>query len=106
MEYFGGEAMNLNKIFRGAQGNITFSQNLQGQAHTLWGVNSWGGRVLNKYLYGEGPPRGSTPLPFNIPFFHEKGTDFYVSSIDKRYLFHIPCLELCNPLNCCKCNVF
>ena len=42
MEYFGGEAMNLNKIFRGAQGNITFSQNLQGQAHTLWGVNSWG----------------------------------------------------------------
>ena len=31
MEYFGGEAMNLNKIFRGAQGNITFSQFFRGK---------------------------------------------------------------------------
>ena len=25
--------------------------------------------VLNKFLYGEAPPRGPTPLPFYIPFF-------------------------------------
>ena len=72
MEYFGGEAMNLNKIFRGAQGNITFSQNLQGQAHTLWGVNSWrGGYSINIYT-GKVHPEVQPPYPLIYHFFTKK----------------------------------
>ena len=46
----------------------------------------------------------SNPLPFNIPVFVKN--PFRIPSIDKWYPFHIPCLELCIPFNCCKCTVF
>ena len=35
--------------------------------------------------------------------FQEKGTPFVYLL---WYPFHIPCLELCIPFNCCKCTVF
>ena len=54
--------------------------------------------VLNKFLYGEAPPRGPTPYPFK-----RKRYPFRIPSIDKWYPFHIRCLELCIPFNCCKC---
>ena len=72
MEYFGGEAMNLNKIFRGAQGNITFSLNLQGQAHTLWGVNSWGGGYSINIYTGKVHPEVQPPYPLIYHFFTKK----------------------------------
>ena len=40
------------------------------------------------------------PLTLLYTIFHEKGTPFV------WYPFHIPCLELCIPFNCCKCTVF
>ena len=61
--------------------------------------------VLNKVLYGEGPPRGPTPYPF---VYHSgpKRYPFRIPSIDKWYPFYLPSLELCIPFNCCKSNVF
>ena len=41
-----------------------------------------------------------------LPNFSRKRYPFRISSIDKWYLFHIPCLELCIPFNCRKCTVF
>ena len=35
-----------------------------------------GGGALNKFLYGEAPPRGPDPLPFYMPFLTKKGTPF------------------------------
>ena len=61
--------------------------------------------VLNKFLRGEAPPRGSTPNPF-VYHFSQKRYPFRIPSIDKWYPFHIPCLELCIPFDCCKCNDF
>ena len=49
--------------------------------------------VLNKFLYGEAPPRGPTPYPF-IYHFSGKRYPFRIPSIDKWYSFHTPCLEL------------
>ena len=67
-----------------------------------------GGGLLNKFLYGEAPPRGPTRYPF-IYYFSRKRYSFRITipSIDKWYPFHIPHLELCIPLsfNCCKCIV-
>ena len=60
------------------------------------------GGVLNKFLYGEAPPRGPTRYPF-IYYFSRKRYSFRIPSIDKWYPFHIPRLELCIPFNCCKC---
>ena len=61
--------------------------------------------VLNKCLYGEAPSRGPTPYPL-IYYFSLKRYPFRISSVDKLYPFHIPCLALCIPFNCCKCTVF
>ena len=47
---------------------------------------------------------GLTPYPFTY-HFSQKRYPFHVS-IDKWYPFHIPCLELCSPFNCCKCTLF
>ena len=63
------------------------------------------GRVLNKCLCGETPPRGPTPYPF-ICHFSQKRHPFCLPSIDKWSPFHIPCLELCIPFHCCKSTVF
>ena len=41
-----------------------------------------------------------------LPNFSRKRYPFRIPSIDKWYLFHIPCLELCIPFNCRKCTVF
>ena len=70
-------------------------------------LSSRGGgvRVLNKCLYREAPPRSPTPHTF-IYHFSRKRYPFRIPSIDKWSPFHIPCLELCTPLNCCKCTVF
>ena len=66
-----------------------------------------GGEGFNKCLYGEAPPQGPIPYPF-INHFSRKRYPFRIPrpSIDKWYPFHIPCLELCIPFNCCKCTVF
>ena len=61
--------------------------------------------VLDKCLYREAPPRGPTPYPV-YTIFSRKRYPFCIPSIDQWYSFHIPCLELCIPFNCCKCNVF
>ena len=42
----------------------------------------------------------------SVPDFSRKSYPFRIPSIDKWYLFHIPCLELCIPFNCRKCTVF
>ena len=64
-----------------------------------------GGGVLNKCLHGEAPPRSPTPYPF-IYHFSRKRYHLRIPSIDKWCPFHIPCLELCIPLNCSKCTGF
>ena len=64
-----------------------------------------GGGVLNKCLYREAPPRGPTPYRF-IYHFSRKRYPNRIPSIDEWYPFHIPCLELCIPFNCCKWTVF
>ena len=50
--------------------------------------------VLNKFLCGEALPEVQ-PLPFYIPFFHEKRYPFHITSVDKWYRFYILSLELC-----------
>ena len=57
------------------------------------------GGILNKFLYGEAPPRGPIPYPF-IYHFSRKRSPFRIPSIDKWSPFHIPRLELCIPFNC------
>ena len=52
--------------------------------------------VISKCLYGEAPS----------PIFSRKRYPFRIPSIDKWFLFHIPCLELRIPFNCCKCTVY
>ena len=65
------------------------------------------------FLYREAPPQGPTPYPFIYQepitwytMFDRKGTPSY-SFCWQLYPFHMPiCLELCIPLNSCKCTVF
>ena len=78
-------------------------RNMKG-SETLTDTSGRGGGVLNKFLYGKAPPQGPTPYPF-IYHFLRKRYPFRTRSIDKWYFFHIPLLELCIPLNCCKCIV-
>ena len=47
---------------------------------------------------------GATPYPF-IYHLSRKRSPFRLPFIDKWYSFHIPCLELCVPFNCCKCTI-
>ena len=54
-----------------------------------------GGKVLKKVLYGEAPPRGPSPYLLIIYHFWQKMYPFRILSIDLRYPFHIPSLELC-----------
>ena len=64
------------------------------------------GVTQQMFIRGGSAPRSN---PFNTllyTIFHEKGTSFVIPSIDRWYPFHIPCLELCIPFNCCKCIVF
>ena len=43
------------------------------------------------------------PLTLLYTIFHEKRYPFHIPSIsDKWCPFHIPCLELCIPVDCCK----
>ena len=56
------------------------------------------------FIRGGSAPR-SNILPFYIPFFTKK-VPLSHPAIDKWYPFHIHCLELCIPFNCCKCTVF
>ena len=48
------------------------------------------------------------PLTLLYTNFDGKGTPFgfCIPPFEKWYLSHIPSLELCNPFDCCKCNVF
>ena len=45
------------------------------------------GRLLNKALFGESPPRG--PIPYPMYTIFDKRYPFRVSSIEKLYPFHI-----------------
>ena len=47
---------------------------------------------------------GATPYPF-MYHLSRKRSPFRIPFIDKWYSFHIPCLELCVPFNCCKCTI-
>ena len=40
--------------------------------------------VLNKFLYGEAPPRGPTPYPVLHTIFHEKGGPFVYLLLTNR----------------------
>ena len=51
-------------------------------------------RGTQQKLYGKALLWRPTPYPFIYHFSR------------KRYPFHIPCLQLCIPFNCCKCIVF
>ena len=59
-------------------------------------VHPGGGKVLNKYLYGEASLRGPNPYPF-IRHFSRKRYPFCIPSIENWLPFHIPCLKLCIP---------
>ena len=63
------------------------------------------GGVVNKCLYGEALPSGSThySLIYNLS---RKRYPFRIPSIEEWYPFHIPCIELCIPFSCCKCINF
>ena len=54
-----------------------------------------GGKVLKKVLFGEAPPQGPTPYLLITYHFSQKMCPFRILSIDLRYPFHIPSLELC-----------
>ena len=54
---------------------------------------------------GEGTQQRSSAPPF-IYHFSRKRYPFRIPTIDKWYSFHIPCLELCIPLNYRKCTAF
>ena len=61
--------------------------------------------VLNKVLRrGRSAPR-SNPLPFYIPFYDRKGPPSYTFCW-QWYPSYMPSLEICIPLNCCKCTAF
>ena len=55
-------------------------------------------RVFNENLYREAPPKGTAPEPFICLKYH-------ILYLDKWSPFHIPSLELCIHLNCCKWTV-
>ena len=50
----------------------------------------------------EGSTPRSNPLPFKYHYFLRKRYAFYW----QYYFFHMPSMELCIPLNCCKCPLF
>ena len=52
------------------------------------------GKIL-KNLYGKAPPRGLTPYLLILHHFWQKISSFRILTIDLRYPFHIPSLELC-----------
>ena len=54
-----------------------------------------GGKVLKKVLFGEAPPQGPTPYLLKTYHFWQKMCPFRILSIDLRYPFYIPSLELC-----------
>ena len=57
-------------------------------------INPGGGRgALNEFLYGEA-------------FLTKTGTTLVYLLSTKGIPFHIPCLELCIPFNCCTYSVF
>ena len=63
------------------------------------------GDTQQMFVRGGSAPR-SNPLPFYQYHFLRKRYPFRITSIDQWYPFHIPCIELCIPFNCCKCTVF
>ena len=73
------------------------------------GGEGLGGRHSTNFYTRTGSAPSSNPLqlPFYVPFFTRKvplSCTFYWQIL--WYPFHIPCLELCIPFNCCKCTVF
>ena len=54
-----------------------------------------GGRYSKKVLYEKAPPQGPTPYLLIIYHVWQKMYPFRILSIDLRYPFHIPSLELC-----------
>ena len=77
-------------------------------------VNGIGSHALGRLSFGagggvgggaEGTQQRSSAPPF-IYHFSRKRYPFRIPSTDKWYSFHIPCLELCIPLNYRKCTAF
>ena len=69
------------------------------------GAGGAGGGVTQQTFIRGGSALRSSPLSFYIPFFTKRYPS-RIPSIDKWYPFHIPCLELCIRINCCKCTCF
>ena len=67
-------------------------------------ANSPRGYSTNFYT-GRLHPEGPTPYPF-ICHFSRKRYPFCIPYFEESYPFLIPSLDLCIPLNCCKCAVF
>ena len=65
------------------------------------GVGLWGNQ--QSFIRGGFVPR-FRPLSFYIASW--KGFPYHIPSIDRWYSFHIPCLKLYIPFNCCKGAVF
>ena len=62
-------------------------------------------QITQKVIRG-GSAQVPTPYPSFIPFLLQKRFPFSKPSIAKLYPFHLPSLELCIPVNCCKCRIF
>ena len=60
-------------------------------------VGLWG--TQQRFIRGGFFPR-FRPLSFYTPLL--KGFPYHIPCIDGWYSFHIPCLKLCIPFNCCK----
>ena len=66
---------------------------------------SYPGGIQQMFIRGGSDPK-SNPLPFYKPFFPNKVQLLYTFYWQMVYPFHIPCLELGIPFNCCECTVF
>ena len=49
-------------------------------AWTIYERNSCARGVINKYLFGEAPPRGSTPSAYLCIIFYENGTPLLLTN--------------------------
>ena len=80
---------------------LTIKHTLKVRQHpAAWGGEGYATNVYTGSLHPE-------VEPFTILYiiFSRKRCLFRIPSIDKWYLFHKPCLELCIPFNCCKSSI-
>ena len=97
---FGFVSFRLVFVFAMVHHIINTGHTLPPLTHKIGSRKMPGGGGLNKLLYGEARPQGPTSYPF-IYHFSQKRYSSCIPSIDKWCPFHLPCLELCIPFNCC-----